>query len=201
MAERLGVDAQKLQQFITDSPWEEGAVWQAIRQEAVRCLEPLGAWIVDETGWLKQGKHSVGVFHQCCGAVGKSANCQVNVHVAVTDGVVAVPAAARLYLPETWTADRGRCQAAGIPETVAFATKPQIALELIAAVRASGVVTAPVLADSAYGNNGAFRAGLRDLGLEFSLQIDPQPLTGWAQPVAVEKKRTRWQVREGEVAP
>jgi SRSO17 transposase len=200
MAERLGVDSQKLQQFITDSPWEEGAVWQAIRREVVGSIEPVAAWIVDETGWLKQGKHSVGVSHQYCGAVGKSANCQVNVQVAVTDGVVAVPVGARLYLPESWTEDRARCQEAGIPEAVTFATKPQMALELIAEVRASGVAPAPVLADSAYGNNGGFRAGLRDLDLEFFLPIDPQQLTGWAQPVALEKKRTRWQVREGEPA-
>ena len=197
MAERLGVASQTLQQFITDSPWEEGAVWQAIRREVVGAIEPVAAWIVDETGWLKQGKRSVGVSHQYCGAVGKSANCQVNVQVAVTDGVVAVPVGARLYLPQSWTEDRARGQAAGIPETVAFATKPQIALELIAAVRASEVAPAPVLADSAYGNNGDFRAGLRNLGLEFFLQIDPQQLTGWAQPVALEKKRTRWQVRAG----
>jgi SRSO17 transposase len=200
MAQRLGVDSQRLQQFITDSPWEEAAVWQAIRREAVGSIEPVVAWIVDETGWLKQGKHSVGVSHQYCGAAGKSANAQVNVQVAVTDGVVAVPVGARLYLPQSWTEDRARCQAAGIPEAVAFATKPQIALALIAEVLASAVAPAPVLADSAYGNNGEFRAGLRELDLEFFLQIDPQQLTGWAQPVALEKKRTRWQVRPGEAA-
>jgi len=74
MAERLDVDSQKLQQFITDSPWDEAAIWKALRPAAVDCLEPLEAWIVDETGWLKQGAHSVGVAHQYCGAVGKSAN-------------------------------------------------------------------------------------------------------------------------------
>ena len=118
MAERLGVEAQKLQQFITDSPWEEGKVWAAIRREVVGALAPAVAWIVDETGWLKQGRHSVGVAHQDCGAAGKSANCQVNVQVALTDGEVAVPVAARLYLPATWTGDRARCQAAGIPATI-----------------------------------------------------------------------------------
>jgi SRSO17 transposase len=198
MAERLGVDAQRLQQFITDSPWEERTVWEAIRREVVESLEPLAAWIVDETGWLKQGKHSVGVAHQYCGAVGKSANCQVNVQVAVTDGQVAVPVAARLYLPESWTEDRARCRAAGVPDEVSFATKPQIALELIGQVAASPLAKAPVLADSAYGNNGDFRAGLRALNLQFFLQIDPRQLTGWTQPVAVEPKRTRWHVREGE---
>jgi SRSO17 transposase len=198
MAERLGVDSQKLQQFITDSPWEAQPVWDAIRREVVGSLEPLVAWIVDETGWLKQGQHSVGVAHQYCGAVGKSANCQVNVQVAVTDGQVAVPVGARLYLPERWTQDRARCQAAGVPDAVGFATKPQLALELLGQLAAAGLVKAPVLADSAYGNNGDFRAGLQALHLEFFLQIDPRQLLGWAQPVAVEQKRTRWHVREGE---
>jgi SRSO17 transposase len=198
MAERLGVDSQRLQQFITDSPWEERTVWEAIRREVVESLEPLAAWIVDETGWLKQGQRSVGVAHQYCGAVGKSAHCQVNVQVAVTDGQVAVPVGARLYLPESWTEDRARCLAAGVPDEVSFATKPQIALELLGQVAASPLAKAPVLADSAYGNNGDFRAGLRALNLEFFLQIDPRQLTGWTQPVAVEPKRTRWHVREGE---
>ncbi len=175
-------------------------MWAAIGREVVDSLEPLVAWIVDETGWLKQGRHSVGVAHQYCGAVGKSANCQVNVQVAVTDGQVAVPVGARLYLPESWCEDRARGRTAGIPEAVSFATKPEIALELIAQVVAAGTVTAPVLADSAYGNNGGFRAGLRALNLEFFLQIDPRQLLGWTQAVAVEKKRTRWQVREGEPA-
>src|ERR1035441_6394528 len=69
MAERLGVDAQSLQQFVTDSPWKEEALWRAIRQEIIPHLEPLEAWVVDETGWVKQGSHSVGVAHQYCGAV------------------------------------------------------------------------------------------------------------------------------------
>jgi len=194
MAERLGVDSQKLQQFITDSPWDEEAVWKAIRPVAVDCLEPVAAWIVDETGWLKQGSHSVGVAHQYCGAAGKSANCQVNVQVAITDGLVAVPVGARLYLPESWTKDRARCREAGVPEAVEFATKPQIAVSLIKEALAGGVVRAPVLGDSAYGINGEFRDGLRGLGLEFFLQIDPGQLTGWTQPVALEKKRTRWHV-------
>ena len=200
MAQRLGVDSQKLPQFITDSPWEERTVWAAIGREVVDSLEPLVAWIVDETGWRRQGRHSVGVAHQYRGAAGKSANCQVNVQVAVTDGQVAVPVGARPYLPESWCEERARCRAAGIPEAVSFATQPEIALELIARVVAAGTVTAPVLADSAYGNSGGFQAGLRALNLEFFLQIDPRQLRGWTQAVAVEKKRTRWQIREGEPA-
>ncbi|MGH9430437.1 MAG: IS701 family transposase [Terriglobia bacterium] len=128
MAERLGVDSQSLQQFVTDSPWSEEALWQAVRQEVVPSLEPLEAWVVDETGWIKQGAHSVGVSHQYCGAVGKQANCQVSVEVVVSDGWIAAPVGGRLYLPESWTQDRERCAAVGVPEEVAFATKPELAV-------------------------------------------------------------------------
>ena len=198
MAERLGVDAQRLQQFITDSPWDEEGVWQAIRREVVQRMEPLEAWIVDETGWPKQGTHSVGVAHQYCGAVGKKANCQVHVEVAVSDGMVAAPVAARLYLPESWTKDQVRCRQAGVPESVHFATKPQIALELIGVALADGVPPAPVLGDFVYGSNGPFRDGLRALGMEFFLQIDQGQLVGWTEPVELEKKHKYWHVKPGQ---
>ena len=70
LAARVGVDSQSLQQLLTSSPWSDEALWKAIRREVIPHLEPLEAWVVDETGWLKQGKHSVGVSHQYCGAVG-----------------------------------------------------------------------------------------------------------------------------------
>lgn len=198
MAQRLGVDAQRLQQFITDSPWDEAGVWQAIRREVVERLEPLEAWIVDETGWLKQGTHSVGVAHQYCGAAGKKANCQVHVEVAVSDGLVAAPVGARLYLPESWTQDRTRCRQGGVPETIDFATKPEIALELMAAALADGVPRAPVLGDFVYGINGPFRDGLRGLGMEFFLQIDQGQLSGWAYPVELEKQHKYWHIKPGQ---
>lgn len=200
MAERLGVDSQKLQQFVTDSPWDAEAVWRIIREEFPSRMEPLSAWIVDETGWLKQGEHSVGVGHQYCGAEGKSANCQVNVQIAVTDGEASIPVAARLYLPEKWTSDPARCRAAGVPPEVEFATKPQIALALIREALRDGVAPAPVLGDAAYGGNGPFRDGLREQGLEFFLQIDARTLRGWAKPVMLERKRTLWHVRENQPA-
>ena len=88
MASRLGVDMQGLQQLITESPWDEQPLWATIQREVVPSLEPLEAWIVDECGWVKQGRDSVGVSHQYCGAVGKQANCQVSVELAVSDGWV-----------------------------------------------------------------------------------------------------------------
>src|SRR6202044_615035 len=135
------------------------------------CLEPVEAWIVDETGWRKQGRHSGGVGHQYCGAAGKCANCQVNSQVPITGGLGAVPVGARLYLPESWTKDRPRCREAGVPDHVEFATKPQIAMNLIKEALADGVVPAPVLGDNAYGINGEFRDQLRALDLEFFLQM------------------------------
>ena len=93
MAERLAVDSQKLQQFVADSPWDEQRVWQAIRREIIPVLATPLAWIVDETGWVKQGDKSVGVSHQYCGAVGKRASCQVSVEVVVSDGEIAAPVA------------------------------------------------------------------------------------------------------------
>ena len=198
MAERLGVDSQSLQQFVTDSPWSEEALWRAIRQEVMPHLEPLEAWVVDETGWVKQGSHSVGVSHQYCGAVGKQANCQVSVEVVVSDGEIAAPVGGRLYLPENWTRDRERCARVGVPEEVAFATKPALALEILRQARRDGVPPAPVLGDSIYGNNAEFRAGVRQLEMEFFLQVDGHALKGWDHEVRTEVKRVRRYVRDGE---
>ena len=108
MAARLGVDAQSLQQLVTSSPWREETVWRAIRQELIPHWEPLAAWVVDERGWPKQGRHSVGVSPQYCGAVGKQANCQVSVELVVRDGWVAAPVGGRLYWPASWAPDRAR---------------------------------------------------------------------------------------------
>ena len=189
MAARLGVDKQSLQQFVTDSPWSDQALWSAIRREVVPHLEPLEAIIVDETGWLKQGKGSVGVAHQYCGAVGKQANCQVSVEVVVTDGWVAAPIGGRLYLPQSWIDDRERCARAGVPEEVEFATKPMLAIEIIKEALSDGVAATPILGDAVYGDNAAFRAALRNLELEFFLQVDPGKHKGWDHEVSTEVKR------------
>jgi len=139
MAERLGVDSQKLQQLMTDSPWDEQEVWCAIRRNVAPVMEPLAAWIIDETGWLKQGKKSVGVAHQYYGAVGKTANCQVSVEVVVSDGEIAAPVAGRLYLPGGWAGDSARRREAGVPEAARFQTKPEIAVDLVKQVPKSDV--------------------------------------------------------------
>src|SRR5271156_439973 len=183
MSDRLGVDSQSLQQFVSDSPWEERELWSAIRREIVPHLAPIESWVVDETGWVKQGDHSVGVSHQYCGAVGKQANCQVSVELVVSDGMVAAPVGGRLYLPEKWTTDPQRCVTAGVPRDVPFATKPEIAVALLAEALEDGVDPGPVLADSAYGDGSAFRAELRRLKLEFFVQVTGASHKGWTSRV------------------
>lgn len=201
LAERLGVDAQSLQQFVADSPWSEETVWAAIRREVIPSFEPLESWIIDETGWLKQGKESVGVHHQYCGAVGKQANCQVSVELVVSDGTIGFPVAGRLYLPGSWCDDAQRRKKAGVPEQIGFKTKPQIALDLIDQALADGVAAAPVLGDSVYGDSGAFRKALAQRGLEFFLQVSPTTNKAWTQPPRLVKKQKLRYRQEGEPEP
>jgi SRSO17 transposase len=193
MAERLRVDSQKLQQFIADSPWPERPVWQAIRREVIPVVEPLAAWVVDETGWLKQGSDSVGVSHQYCGAVGKQAQCQVAVELVVSDGEVAAPVGGRLYLPENWVKDLPRRQKVGVPEAVDFQTKPQIAGDLIEEALADGVTAAPILGDSVYGNAPALRRRIRRLGLEYFFNGE-EPWLAWTQRPKLAQGPKYWSV-------
>lgn len=200
MASRLGVDSQKLQQFVTDSPWDDQQVWCSIRREVVPALEPLSAWIVDETGWLKQGDKSVGVAHQYCGAVGKQANCQVSVEVVVSNGEIAAPVAGRLYLPQSWAEDHRRRELAGVPPETVFQTKPAIAADLIQQVLADGVSPAPVLGDEVYGASSDFRAQLRRSGLEYMLNAGGD-LLAWTRPVETRLARKYWDVADGQPEP
>jgi SRSO17 transposase len=201
LAARLGVEGQSLQQFVTDSPWEEEKLWGSIRREIIVHLEPFESWIVDETGWLKQGEHSVGVARQYCGAAGKKANCQVNVQLAVSNGTVAAPIGARLFLPESWILDSERRNKAGVPKELSYATKAQIALELIEQALGDEVQKAPVLGDSIYGDSWHFRQGLRERDLEFFLQVSPNLHQGWTKPIRTFKSRSKTHPHPDEPPP
>jgi SRSO17 transposase len=128
---------------------------------------PVVAWIVDDTGFPKQGKHSVGVARQYCGQVGKQDNCQVAVSLSVSTWNASLPIAWRLYLPEVWCQDAKRCQQAGVPEGVEFQTKPDIALQQIRHALQQQVPVRVVLADAGYGHNTQFRTSLTQLGLHY----------------------------------
>jgi len=132
---------------------------------------PILAWIIDDTGFPKKGKHSVGVARQYCGQLGKQDNCQCAVSVSVATLHASLPVAYRLYLPQEWGADRERRTRTGIPDEVVFQTKPEIALEQLSALTKTEVPRGVVLADAGYGNDSEFRRGIRSLNLAYVLGI------------------------------
>src|SRR4029078_10521035 len=151
---------------------------------------PIRAWIVDDTGLPKKGKLSVGVARQYCGPLGKRDNCQVAVTLSVATEHASLPIAYRLYLPEAWAADPARRATAGVPEEVAFATKPAIALDQIR--RAPGGRAAPgvVVTDAGYGNDTDFRDGVTGLGLAYVAGI--LGTTGLWSPGAGQRPPPAW---------
>src|SRR5437667_598424 len=158
---------QSMHHFIADAPWDAAAVLRVARDWVLGPMVrhgPVVAWIVDDTGFPKKGQHSVGVARQYCGVLGKQDNCQVAVSVSVANEAVTLPVAYQLYLPESWARDRRRRRVVGVPPTVAFQPKCQIALGQIQTVQAEGVPPAPVVADAGYGDTTAFRDALTTTG-------------------------------------
>jgi SRSO17 transposase len=139
---------------------------------------PVVAWIVDDTGFPKKGKHSVGVTRQYCGQVGKQENCRVAVSLSVATWGASLPVAYRLYLPKEWAEDGQRRKKAEVPEEVEFQTKPEIALEQIRAAVAAEMDAGVVLADAAYGINTEFREGLTELQLRYVVGVQSS-MTVW----------------------
>ena len=159
---------EALQHFITDSPWEAEPLWTRLRD-----IVPVrrGILALDDTSFPKQGKHSVGVKRQYCGALGKIANCQVAVSTVLLDDQVAWPLSFELYLPKEWLTDAARREKARIPESVRFREKWRIALSHIRRVLKSGFQLTAVVADADYGSTAAFRRGLEQLGLRYGVAI------------------------------
>ena len=163
---------QAFQHFITDSPWDAACVWRRLRAVIP---EREGWLIVDGTSFPKQGVHSVGVARQYCGTLGKVANCQVAVTVALWTEARAYLLGAALYLPTAWLTPAAR-QRARVPADVAFQEKWRQALTLLRQVRASGFQLRGVLADAEFGDNSVFRATLHRWRLPYAVGIS-SPLT------------------------
>jgi SRSO17 transposase len=164
---------QALQQFLGQSTWDEQAVWKRYRAVmADEFADPTGIFVIDDTTFPKQGKHSVGVQRQHCGALGKTANCQcaVSVHYVSPEGHY--PLDMRLFLPKSWRDDPKRLDKAKVPQDQRCAlTKGQIALELLDRVRGEGLAGRVAVADSGYGVSGPFRAGLAQRGLHYIVGV------------------------------
>src|SRR4051812_39435691 len=156
-------DLQQLHHFVSTSPWATAPLEDELVEAADRLVGgPDAVLVVDDTALVKQGRHSVGVKRQYCGQLGKTANCQSLVSLALARAEVPVGVGLRLFLPEDWAADAGRRAAAGVPEAVAYRPKWKIALDEIDRVLASGARFGHVLADAEYGKAGEFRAGLAE---------------------------------------
>jgi len=172
--DRTSAEHQSLLHFVGQSPWDADALLRRVREAVLPAMTARGAveaWIVDDTGFPKKGRHSVGVARQYCGQLGKQDNCQVAVSLSVATNEASLPMAWDLYLPESWAGDGERRARAGVPEDVAFRTKPGIALAQIATALAEGVAPGTVLADAGYGNNGGFRDGVTALGLDYVVGV------------------------------
>jgi len=179
---------QALQQFVNQSPWDDRAVLTRYRAVMAKTFaSPEGIFIIDDTSFPKQGKHSVGVQRQYCGALGKKANCQCAPSVHYVSPKGHYPLAMRLYLPESWTGDAARLDRAGVPEDERRPlTKGQIALELLDRVRGEGLPGQLVVADAGYGISGPFREGLEQRGLSY--------IAGVTEELVVFADEPRWAV-------
>jgi SRSO17 transposase len=171
---RADAEHQRLLHFIGVANWSDERVRaEAFRYalSAIAAKEKPEAWIIDDTGFLKQGKHSVGVQRQYTGSAGKVTNCQVGVSLVYATRSDHLPIDFALYLPPSWTDDRKRRAEAHIPDEVEFATKPALALQMIRRALLAGVPRGVVLADAGYGCGADFRSELRDLGLDYAVGV------------------------------
>lgn len=173
---RVRAQHQSLLHFVGNAPWSDAAMLAKVRDLVLPAIErhgPVEAWIVDDTGFPKKGRHSVGVARQYCGQLGKQDNCQVAVSLSIANHEASLPVAYRLYLPQEWAADPERRQEARVPADVRFQTKPEIALDQIRAACDAGLPRGLVLMDAGYGSDTDLRSGISALGLCYVAGIGP----------------------------
>jgi SRSO17 transposase len=171
---QVGAVHQQLQHFVVDSRWSDREVRLAAARHAIEALterEPIESWQIDDTGFLKQGTHSVGVQRQYTGTAGKITNCQIGVSLTVATQTEQLPIDFELYLPKSWTESEGRREEAQIPEEVTFKTKVEQACEMIRRAVADGIPRGVVLADAFYGDEPSFRSAVRSHGLQYAVGI------------------------------
>lgn len=185
LAEMLGEPSPyATQQFLYRGVWDADAVRDDLRRYAVEQLGDAEAvLIVDETGFLKKGTHSAGVQRQYSGTAGRIENCQIGVFLAYATDKGTALIDRTLYLPQSWCADRERCRRAGIPDEVAFATKPELALAMLQRAAADGAPFGWVTADSIYGDYRAIRLWLENLPKPYVLAVSAKEhvTVGWEQ--------------------
>jgi SRSO17 transposase len=199
---------QALQQFVNQSPWDPTPVRRRLAQRMTTALAP-DAWVIDDTGFPKFGRYSVGVAPQYCGALGKVANCQVGVSVHAVTDQASCPLDWRLFLPESWDADTERRRKAHVPDRERHRPKWQLALELLDELASWDLAPPVLLADAAYGEVGEFRLGLEQRQLAYVVQVpatisaypeqaapETLPYAGRGQPSKPRYRQPRWALRQ-----
>jgi SRSO17 transposase len=196
MAQRLGVDHQGLQQFVTTSTWDMDAVRMRLARRAVGVVAPV-AWVVDDTGFPKDGKGSPCVARQYSGTLGKVANCQIGVSVHAVTDTASCPLDWRLFVPTSWDdqtagadcrpevlARRNRC---GIPDSEHHRPKWMLAIEMLDALAGHGLRPPLVAADAGYGDSSQFRSALDERGIGYIVQVKGDALAHAPDVVPVER--------------
>ena len=192
---------QSMHHLVADSEWSDTALLAAVARAVVPVLCDAGKtpcfWIIDDTGFRKYGKHSVGVARQYCGQLGKTENCQVAVSLSLATADGSVPLDYRLYLPAEWAEDERRCKRAGVPTEIAFATKGELAWAQIEAALAAEIPRGTVLIDAGYGDEAALRDRLSAHGLTYAVGIRPMSAVWWDehQPAPAPVRQTRGRPR------
>ncbi|KAB1925300.1 IS701 family transposase [Micromonospora sp. ALFpr18c] len=205
LAEQAGhARPDAMQRLLFRAMWDADAVRDDVRSVVVaRFGDPDAVLVVDETGDVKKGVHTVGVQRQYTGTAGRIENAQVGVFCGYASRHGHTLIDRRIYLPVSWTNDRDRCHAAGVPDEVAFATKPELAADMITAALDAGVPAGWAAADEAYGNSSVFRAHLRHHQLGYVLAVSRSHLIPLdrgktrvrADRVAAELPASAWQRR------
>src|SRR6266480_7163732 len=178
---RVGAQHQSLLHLVGEAAWSDKRVLAKVREMVLPAIErhgPIEAWIIDDTGFPKQGRHSVGVARQYCGELGKQDNCQVAVTLSITNHDASLPVAYQLYLPKEWAGDRPRRRKVGIPDEICFKTKPEIALAQIRWACEAGLPRGAVLMDAGYGVDTDLRTSITGLGLSYVAGIQSH-MTVW----------------------
>lgn len=172
--ERANAFHERLVHFTASAAWRDEPVRRAASAYALEAMQahgPIRTWIVDDTGFLKQGKHSPGVQRQYTGSAGKTANCQIGVSLVHATEHAHVTSDFRLYIPESWAEDRERCRRAHIPDEVIYEPKWSLALGMIEQALSAGIPRGVVLADCDYGQKTVFRDTLENLGLQYAVEV------------------------------
>lgn len=173
---------QSMHHLVADADWSDQGLLAAVATQVLPALRKKSAtchWIVDDTGFSKKGRHSVGVARQYCGRLGKTDNCQVAVSLSIANEHGSLPVGYRLYLPEEWAQDAARRKKAGVPDQVVFQTKTALAMEQIDGALAAGIPTGVLLADAAYGTETRWRDQLTERGLLYMVGVRSNTKVWW----------------------